>query len=62
MDRHEQILKIVRLNAEEALDQGQIEDYRDNMLETIAGQFPDWTNAECAMAEDEYARLTKAGA
>ncbi len=61
MKRREQILEIIRNNAREGLDQNRVEDYRDNMSETIACQFPDLTIAECEMAEDEFNRLVSQG-
>ena len=50
-DRRSQIIEIAKQNALEGLDQGRIEDYNDNMRDTIAELFPDWTAEEVALAE-----------
>jgi hypothetical protein len=59
MTREEQIKEIARLNALEGLDQGRIEDYSDNMRDTIVELFPDWTSGEAALAEQIFANTIK---
>lgn len=59
MLRLHRILEIARNNAKEGLDQGQIESYEDNMRETIAGLYPDWTQDECYAAEQEFKKIVE---
>jgi hypothetical protein len=54
------ILEIARNNALVGVDQNQVDAYEDNMRDTIAEMFPDWTSAEAGAAEREFYRLTAA--
>lgn len=55
--RLDQILEIARNNALTGLDQNAVADYEDNMRDTIAEQFPDWTSREVEHAEHEFNRI-----
>lgn len=58
MTRQEQIEQIAKNNALVALDQRDcIEDYDQNMRDTIAELFPDWTYAEALMAEQIFNKI-----
>jgi hypothetical protein len=59
MTRRDQILEIARNNALEGLDQGRVDDYEDNMHDTLTELFPDCTPAEAGLAEDEFNRIVK---
>ena len=53
------ILEIVRSNAREGIDQGRVEDYRDNMHDTLNEMFPEITPSEARAAEVEFDRIVK---
>jgi hypothetical protein len=56
--RTKQILEIARLNALEGLDQNRVEDYEDNMRDTLADI--SCTDREAGMAEAEFNRIIAA--
>lgn len=58
-NRQKQIKEIARQNARIAIDQGEVESYRDNMLDTMAETFSDLTTAEFNLAEQDFSRITK---
>lgn len=57
LTREQKILAIAKANAMSGLDQHQIEDYEDNMRDTIAELFPDWTEKDARIAETEFNRI-----
>ena len=57
MTRQEQIIEIARNNALEGLDQGRVEDYLDNMRDSLAEIIPDCTPAEAGLAEDVFNQI-----
>ena len=52
------IKAIARDNAVVALDQDQIDEYEDNLADTLAELFPDLTDNEYRIAFDTYNKLT----
>ena len=58
--RTKAILEIARNNAFVGLDQRQVDAYEDNMRDALVEAFPDLTQRECALAEDEFFRLIRA--
>ena len=57
--RRSDIVKMAQSNALEGIDQGRIEDYEDNMRDTILEQWPDYTPEDVDAAEWAFAEIVK---